>query len=185
MEYVVPQTTIDDISNNKTHTKMSSKTKQHKGIATNPSSESIETIINNRFYYSVGKLNLLLEQDIKAENLSQPKIYEIPHPPSWCSGIVNVRGNIVPVVNMHILLKTGERTSTKHSKLLLFHHDSLSPIIFQIDKLPSMINFDNYTSKMLPDNSADWMTQLFQYESNIIYEVNHINLLKKLTTNHH
>lgn len=177
MEYVVPQTTIDD-----TIDKNMSSTIQHQNKDKAPSSESVDAIANNRFYYSVGKLNLLLEQDVKAENLSLPKIYEIPHPPSWCSGIVNVRGNIVPVVNMHILLQTGENTSTKRSKLLLFQHNNLAPIIFQIDKLPSMINFDDYSKKTLTKNSANWMTQSFQHESNIIHEVNHIDLLKNLIT---
>jgi len=185
MEHVVPPIVTDN-NNNKTSINklsLSEQTGQVLSAVMPENSESAEALISHRFYYSVGKYNILLEQDVKAENLSQPKIYEIPYPPSWCSGIVNVRGNIIPVVNMHKLLNTEENISTKNSKLLLFQHDSLSPIIFQIDSLPSMINIDEYESKKLTKNAAHWMTGLFQHESNIIYQTNHINLLKNIINN--
>jgi len=185
MEHVVPPIVTDN-NNNKTSINKSSISKQTdevQSMVMPENSEATEAVISHRFYYTVGKYNILLEQDIKAENLSQPKIYEIPYPPSWCSGIVNVRGNIIPVVNMHTLLKTEESISTKNSKLLLFQHDSLSPIIFQIDSLPSMINFDEYTSKKLATDAAHWMTGSFQHESNIIYQTDHINLLKNIINN--
>lgn len=135
---------------------------------------------NNRFFYCVAGLNILLEQDINAENLSQPKVYNLPHSPEWCTGIVNVRGNIIPILNVHVLLQTGVDMPVNKSKLLLFKHKKIAPIIFQIDQLPSMIDFDDYTISTNPNNSPHWMKKTFKSKSNIIHEVNHFDLLKTL-----
>lgn len=140
--------------------------------------------VNYRFYYSVDSFNILLEQDIKAENLSLDKIYELPYPPSWCIGIVNVRGIIVPVVDMNILLETTPKTATRKTKHLLLQHEDFSPIVLQINKLPTMIDFDNYNigkiSEKINEKPPGWSIKQLRYESNIIHEVKHKELLKQL-----
>ncbi len=155
------------------------------GINAGSDVENKETsTVNYRFYYSVGSFNILLEQNIKAENLSLDKIYELPHPASWCVGIVNVRGIIVPVVDMNILLETTQKTATRKTKHLLLQHEDFSPIVLQIDELPTMIDFDNYnigeTSEEITEKPPSWSIKHLRYKSNIIHKVNHKELLKQL-----
>ena len=97
----------------------------------------------SRFFYSIGPHNILLEKDAKVENLENLTINIIPHAPEWCTGIANVRGIIMPVVNMHIVLKTDIEQSLKKSKQMLVEQKNLSPIIFTIDKLPEMISLED------------------------------------------
>ncbi len=137
---------------------------------------SVDT--DSRFFYAVGDYKVLLEQTIKAENLSQLKIYKLPHSPEWCSGLINVRGIIVPVVNMHIILQTGGQASKK-SKLLLLQHQHIAPIALQIDELPVMINFNEY-SKDVMKNMPEWSNTIFKNQSNFIYEIDHVTLLNQL-----
>lgn len=156
-----------------------SKATNSKDDSKKPADAVIE-LKNNRFYYSVASFNILLEKDIKAENLSNPHVYALPHSPAWCSGIVNVRGNIIPVLNMHTFLKTGIKVPINKSKLLLFKHSNMTPIVFQIDKLPAMIDFDDYA---IATNSVDlpqWINKSFKEGSNLIHEVDHSNLLNLL-----
>ncbi len=186
MESSVSQTLKNNNKiNHKNETTFLQKLNTKAGINTESDTENNETsTVNYRFYYSVGSFNILLEQDIKAENLSLDKIYELPHPASWCVGIVNVRGIIVPVVDMNILLETTQKTATKKSKHLLLQHEDFSPIVLQIDELPTMIDFDNYsieeTIKEATEKPPSWSIKHLQYESNIIHEVNHKDLLKQL-----
>lgn len=136
--------------------------------------------INNRFFYSINDLNFLLEQDIKAENLSQSKVYNLPLSPVWCSGIANVRGMIVPVVNMHIFLGIEKADPKNKSKLLWLQLENNAPIIFQIDKLPSIIDYNGYTINPASENSADWVTNTLTKGSEEISIVDHNQLFNKL-----
>ena len=143
---------------------------------------------SNRFYYSVGDLNFLFETDLKVENLSDTTINKIPHAPEWCSGIISVRGVIVPVVNMHILLKDELKKSkhkTKQKKrphLLMVEHGNHEPIILQIDKLPEIINIKDYTYSRPENNSPDWQGKTWKNSTNKLFEINHDLFLNSIRT---
>lgn len=139
---------------------------------------------NNRFFYSVKDFNILLEEDINAENLSQPKVFNLPYAPKWCSGVVNIRGIIVPIVNMNFLLKTKTSRSIKSSKLLLIKNNNIKPIILQIDQLPTIINFDNYSSTTKQQELPKWAEKTFSDNNKNILEINHTHLLNQLKDLH-
>ena len=134
----------------------------------------------NRFYYTVGAFNILLEQKIKAENLPLLTINKIPHAPKWCKGMINIRGIIIPVVDMHIFLKTGIDTSKHKSKLLMLQLKDHDPIIFQIDKLPEIVNTEDFAYSKAPENSPTWLKNTLKSEQNSIYEINHADFFKQL-----
>lgn len=136
---------------------------------------------NSGFFYTIGSYNILVEQGIKVENLSGLVINKIPHAPEWCSGIVNVRGIIMPIVNMHTFLKTGIDNSSKKHNLIMLEYKNLTPIIFQIDKLPEMVFIDDYTYENAPNNSPDWLNQTVTNGANTLYEIDHQELLKQLS----
>lgn len=135
---------------------------------------------NNRFYYTVGAYRILLEKKIKVENLSNVKVNNIPHTPQWCNGLVNVRGIIVPIVDLHVFLQTGKTSDQKKSRLILVEHESHSPIIFQIDELPKMISLDDFTYGKPPDKAPAWLKKSMKNGDNIIYEIDHSELLNLL-----
>lgn len=134
----------------------------------------------NRFTYTVGAFNLLLEQEIKVENLSNLTINVIPHAPKWCNGIVNVRGVIMPIVDMHVFLKTGIKNPTKDTTLIRLEQKDHPPIIFQIDKLPEMVFLDDYTKIEMPEESPNWLIQSLKNGTNTLYEINHSELMQQL-----
>lgn len=134
----------------------------------------------NRFFYTIGLFNFLLEESIKVENLYNSTVNSVPYAPEWCSGITSIRGNIIPVVNMHIFLKTGKNIPSKKKKLMMIEHNNHSPIVFEIDRLPEVISTDNYTYTQLPNKSPIWLKKALRNEENIIYEINHSELLKQL-----
>lgn len=134
----------------------------------------------SRFYYTIGPYNILLEKDAKVENLENLTINIIPHAPDWCSGIVNVRGIIIPVVDMHTVLKTEIEQPLRKSKQILVEQKNLAPIIFTIDKLPEMISLEDYETIKLKEDAPLWQQKGFMNESNTIFEVNHTDLLNQL-----
>jgi chemotaxis signal transduction protein len=143
---------------------------------------------SNRFFYSVGGLNFLFETNLKVENLSDTTINKVPHAPEWCSGIISVRGVIIPVVNMHILFKDeikNSKTNIKHNKkphLLMIEHENHVPLILQIDKLPEIINIKDYTYSKSADNSPNWQGKTWENSTNKLFEINHDILFNTIKT---
>lgn len=134
----------------------------------------------SRFTYTVGPYNFLLEQDIKVENLSNLTFNEIPRAPKWCKGIVNVRGIITPIVDMHDFLKTGSKTSTKKSHLMMLDHKDHSPVIFLIDQLPEIVDLDDYTTIEKPNKAPSWLIKAIKNGTNTLYQIDHSELMNQL-----
>ncbi|HHL18410.1 MAG TPA: hypothetical protein ENJ33_01595 [Thiothrix sp.] len=144
------------------------------------SSQKNKSYNQTRFFYTVGLFNFLLEESIKVENLYEFTINDVPYAPEWCSGVTSIRGNIMPIVNMHVFLKTGKHTGLKNKKLMMLEHQDHSPIIFEIDKLPEIIFINNYSDAPAPKKSPVWLKKTLKNEKNIIYEINHSELLRQL-----
>jgi len=140
----------------------------------------------NRFYYSAGDFNFLFEQNLKVENLPQTTINKVPHAPKWCDGIISVRGIIMPVVNLHSVLKKEfdlpSTVKSSNSHLLMIEHKNHAPIILQIDKLPESVNIKNYTRSNASKNSPDWLECTWKNYTNKLFEVNHDKLFNKIRT---
>lgn len=134
---------------------------------------------NRRFIYTVGSYNFLLEQDIKVENLSNLSLNTVPHAPKWCNGIVNLRGIIVPIVDMHVFLNTGNKTS-KNSQLMMLDHKDHSPVIFQTDRLPQIVYLDDYTTINIPEKLPNWIIKAIKNGTNTLYQIDHSELMTQI-----
>ena len=133
---------------------------------------------NNRFFYTIGNHNFLFEKNLKVENLPATTINKVPHTPDWCTGIISVRGIIMPVVNMHTLLNSELKLEEPYKQgkkpyLLMVEHHNHVPIILQIDKLPEMININNYTYSRPVNNSPNWQGKTWENSTNKLFEINH------------
>ena len=138
----------------------------------------------NRFYYSIGSLNFLLEQKLKVENISPNSISKVPHTQTWYKGIISIRGTIMPVISMHEFLKNRidykETNTNKESHLISINHAEFTPIALLIDKLPETVDITTYKTKKAPENSPRWFENTLEKENNLIINVNHKSLLEQI-----
>jgi chemotaxis signal transduction protein len=151
-----------------------------KNESTFRSSQKNKVYHQGRFFYTIGLFNFLLEESIKVENLYEFTVNSVPYAPEWCSGVTSIRGNIMPVVNMHVFLKTGKNTDSQNKKLMMLEHKNHSPIVFEIDKLPELISTNHYSAAPVPKKSPSWLKKALKNEKNVIYQINHSELLKQL-----
>ena len=56
----------------------------------------------------VGNVCLLISPEIFGELIPRTGICALPNVENWCLGLVNVRGTLVPVFDMHALLDAGD-----------------------------------------------------------------------------
>ena len=63
------------------------------------------TVTHTRFGFRVGQLRLLIKPRTHSEVVAQPHIYPIPNVPPWFLGVINLRGNLLPVFALQQLLQ--------------------------------------------------------------------------------
>ena len=89
---------------------------------------------NNLFCYEVGNFRIIIEPGITMEVLETSTIYPIPNAPKHYLGVTSLRGEILPVANMHVLLGLEEGSSK--TRLLRLKHPEFSSLIIAINNLP-------------------------------------------------
>jgi chemotaxis signal transduction protein len=64
-----------------------------------------------RFGYSIGSHRFVLDKTLLTEIVIRPRLYEIPKCPPWLCGVINLRGNILAVIDLSESLSTVCRST--------------------------------------------------------------------------
>lgn len=70
-----------------------------------PASDTLPEL-DVRFGYRIGGFAFVLDKSLLTEIVVRPTIYTLPHSPSWFCGVINLRGNIIPVLDLSSALNT-------------------------------------------------------------------------------
>jgi len=134
-----------------------------------------------RYGYKIENLNFLVPEETVSEVIQNPNIFNLPNSPSWIEGLINVRGNIIPVMNISKFLKTFK--GEKPINILVFNKsDNKSAIAIMISELPFSLEYNDSTTTIdnYPDELNEFISTGFS-EGNIDWiEFNPQELFKKL-----
>ena len=148
------------------------------------SDKSVNEHKSTRYYYSIGSFNFLLENDIRAETLKTASINVVPYLPEWHTGIVSIRGVIMPVIDLHTFVQSQvnkpEDSYEGDGYLLKIEHKEHTPVVFKIDKLPELINISNKKKTKVPKSYPGWIKNYLKQGSTKIAEVDHKELLNQI-----
>jgi twitching motility protein PilI len=102
-----------------------------------------------RYGFQIGDIGLLIGQDTSSEVLERAPVYPLPKAPTWLLGLVNLRGNLVPVFDVKPLLELeGDDAQDKRRLLILGGGDKAVGIM--IDGLPQLAATNNALSRLPP-----------------------------------
>lgn len=101
-----------------------------------------------RFGFRVGEFGLLIGSDTASEVVAPEAIYAIPNTPSWWLGLMNLRGNLVPIFDLHRVLETGANDAGKRMVLLLDEGEAMVGI--PIDGLPRSLELSRRLTNTPP-----------------------------------
>lgn len=139
------------------------------------SSESVAS----RFYYRIGAHSILLEAEIRAEVLSGQVIYPLPFAPAWCAGLISLRGELYPIVDMHQVLQ-GQSFSAA-PQLLLIQHPRFSPIALTCDGYPRQLQLPTHDLDLQRgENLPGWIPHVLHHDSSTLLVADHGRLLRHL-----
>lgn len=123
-----------------------------------------------RYGYNISNMNFLVPEMVVSEVIQEPSIFNLPNSPYWIEGLINIRGNIVPVMNIAKFLKQVSTESI--NKILVINSATKDPAIaIIIEDLPVSLEIgDNktnitehpeklqkYLSNGFTQNSLDWV----------------------------
>jgi twitching motility protein PilI len=135
--------------------------------------------------FKVGTLGLLLDASIFCEIVDQAKVSPLPNVQPWLSGVLNLRGNIVPVVDLHILVEQDKADNAKTRHLLAVDRGKKT-VAFWIDGYPQTLNttlLHATTQPILPDILQQAVTHYRLQDTQIWLNISLDKLFKSLT--HH
>jgi twitching motility protein PilI len=100
------------------------------------------------FGFRVGSLGFLVTSSTYCEVIEQLQVNPLPNVETWFSGLINLRGDLVPVIDLQLLL---EESVTEHKKRQLFAiGQGDKAMAFWIDGLPEIQSSFSQPLKQLP-----------------------------------
>ncbi len=90
-----------------------------------------------RYGFQIGPLCLMVGPDVLTEVLPGVPVYPLPGAPRWMAGLMNLRGNLVPVFDLHRFFALGTNQQATHHLLALDH--GAAAVAFYVDGLPERV----------------------------------------------
>lgn len=131
----------------------------------------------------VGNIGLLLPSGEVSELIDNLPVCRLPNTPLWFNGVASVRGNMIPVFDLHELLDIEGRG--KDRKVIVVGSGE-SATAFWVDEMPRMVmvTSDNRMSSRppLPQLVREHALEYFLKDEQIWISWNIVNFFKDLGT---
>ncbi|WP_152044796.1 chemotaxis protein CheW [Aureimonas psammosilenae] len=100
-----------------------------------------------------------LKVDLVHEVLDPPPVTLVPNAPAFAPGLVNVRGNILPLVDMRRRLGLEPKADTEHSRVIVSKAGSGQDdflVGIKADAVHEVLAIASSEIEALPENSTRW-----------------------------
>lgn len=102
------------------------------------------------FGFRVGGLGFLVTSNTYCEVIEQLQVNPLPNVDPWFNGLLNLRGNLVPVIDLQLLLGETVVTDNPKKRQLFAIGQGDKTMAFWIDGLPEIKNSFSQPLKQLP-----------------------------------
>ncbi|MBA2409586.1 MAG: chemotaxis protein CheW [Gammaproteobacteria bacterium] len=79
-----------------------------------------------RYGCQIGTIHLLIGMNTVSEVMPLPVLAPVPNTPPWLKGLLNLRGNLVPVFDLKLLLELEEQESAGKAMALILDKGELA-----------------------------------------------------------
>jgi len=124
-----------------------------------------------RYGVQVAGYHFLVPRDTSTELLREPASQPLPMAPEWIHGLCNYHGEIVPLINLDILV--GSTRNTPEIDYALVVDDGDGALAIRIDALPVAIQLGSDAEHRIetPETFASYVTSTYQFEGEIWFEI--------------
>jgi len=120
-----------------------------------------------RYGFRAGNTGLIIDANRGSEVINEFALCAIPNTPAWFSGMINLRGNMVPVFNLNELFGTGDKDHDQQRILIMGEGDEAAGIL--IDRLPQVLRALDESSELpsVPEILRKHVTTIFKQDNDI------------------
>jgi len=99
--------------------------------------------------FRIGNQELAAPLNEISEILAYPQVSRVPGAKSWVKGIANFRGNLLPIMDLRILLDGSPVTRDRRNRVLVIHHKEILAGLL-VDEVIGLRNFLQEESSLPP-----------------------------------
>ena len=132
-----------------------------------------------RYGFRIGSIGFLIPEKENAEILEQTHPCAMPNTPPWLKGVINVRGNLVPIFDLCQLL--GLEDEQQSEKLLILGEGNKAVGLY-IDALPMIVEKLEKVESMppVPELLANYMHGFYMHNKDIWLDISFEDLFLEL-----
>ena len=132
-----------------------------------------------RYGFQIGSIGFLLPKQEIAEIIEQTHPCAIPNTPQWLKGVINVRGNLVPIFDLSSLL--GLEESRQSGRLLVLGQGNKA-VGFYIDALPVIVERMKKAETMppLPEFLTNYARGVYMQDKEVWLDLSYDDLFTEL-----
>ncbi|EIC19688.1 chemotaxis protein CheW [Thiorhodovibrio frisius] len=144
---------------------------------------------NQYLTFSVAEERLAMPIDAVQEIIETPQITKVPMTPEHIRGVINLRGNVVPIVDLAARLNRGAATLSKRSCVVVVEVESnRSSYVFGmlVDEVKNILDIPSEDVRPAPTFGSDISTDFIQAMGRvedvfvIILAINHVLSVQEL-----
>jgi chemotaxis signal transduction protein len=155
----------------------------HAGADAGPRENAPDEVGVSRFGYRVGPMNFLVPAGMVSEVFVAPTVTPLPRGVGWLAGLTNIRGNIVPVFNLHPWVDAPRAGAERRTVLLLDRGSRMLGLL--VDGLPQALLQPTTTAETPPlrDPLPDFSGTAFAVNGNTWIEFDAHGFFTRLAAN--
>lgn len=121
--------------------------------------------------FGIGDETYALSVDAVHETLRVTTITRVPHAPYPVRGIINLRGRVIPVVDLRVRLGLAQGTVDKHSRILVTSHGSRL-LGLLVDRVHHVMPIDRLAVESAPADvltvQSDYLVGVYRTETQLV-----------------
>jgi chemotaxis signal transduction protein len=129
----------------------------------------------------IGNLGLLVEHDSGGEIIEDAKVFALPRAGAWCRGLINLRGHLIPAIDLHELIGLTHQRASQQWWLALGRGEEA--LAFPIDALPNSLTAQEPTevhSTLVPEALRAYSGSGYRIDGLLWLEFRHRDFFKTL-----
>ena len=141
-----------------------------------------EVAERNRYGFRIGSFGLMIQADVGSEVIRPEAISSLPGSAPWLLGLLNLRGNLVPVFDLSMVLGVAKSHESR-TMLVLILDKGENAVGMVIDGFPQPLQALRHIAQLpaLPEVLQEHVNAAFVKDERLWLEFNHESFFEKLT----
>lgn len=143
----------------------------------NDSKEDILELVS----FTIGNEFYALEINCIREIIKVNDITRVPNTPNYIKGVINLRGKVIPIIDMRKKLNLQSIDFNKNSRILIIEYNNMMIGII-VDTVKEVLKIDNKVTENTPDISkngtSDYISSIGKLDDKLINILNLDNFIQ-------